>query len=94
MIDDLQISSEARRLILALSQNYAFLPSKPQSNDNRIYDRQAPWSSDFIANKGRGQILLLHGKPGVGKFWSFPHLTSPICPVFSLHYRGCHAQGC
>jgi SpoVK/Ycf46/Vps4 family AAA+-type ATPase len=25
------------------------------------------WTSDFVPTKGRGQILLLHGKPGVGK---------------------------
>ena len=27
----------------------------------------APWTADFIENKGDGQIFLLHGSPGVGK---------------------------
>lgn len=67
LIDDLQISSEARRFILALSQSYAITPSKLLRNKNEIHNGKAPWSSDFIANKGRGQILLLHGKPGVGE---------------------------
>ena len=26
-----------------------------------------PWNADFIQGKGQGQIILLHGKPGVGK---------------------------
>lgn len=27
----------------------------------------APWTADFVQNKGEGQIFLLHGSPGVGK---------------------------
>ncbi|KAK9786666.1 putative P-loop containing nucleoside triphosphate hydrolase protein [Seiridium cardinale] len=26
-----------------------------------------PWPSDFVKNKGKGRIFLLHGSPGVGK---------------------------
>jgi ATP-dependent Lon protease len=26
-----------------------------------------PWTADWIENKGKGQIFLLHGPPGVGK---------------------------
>ncbi|KAK7983229.1 hypothetical protein PG989_010631 [Apiospora arundinis] len=29
-----------------------------------------PWSADFIANKGEGAVVLLHGPPGVGKTYT------------------------
>jgi len=88
MIEDLQISSEARRLILALSQTYAVPPSNPKPSKNGICNINAPWSSDFIPNKGRGQILLLHGKPGVGKSWPFPFLISSSSCISTLHQCG------
>ncbi|KAI9726367.1 MAG: hypothetical protein M1828_001641 [Chrysothrix sp. TS-e1954] len=34
---------------------------------NRTASFPPRWSSDFVPNKGQGQIILLHGKPGVGK---------------------------
>ena len=32
-----------------------------------------PWTADFIPGKGQGQVVMLHGPPGVGKF-SLPHV--------------------
>lgn len=43
-------------MIKALSQRY----TKQKESDEKS-------SADFVANKGEGQIFLLHGKPGVGK---------------------------
>ncbi|KAL9622184.1 MAG: hypothetical protein Q9160_003367 [Pyrenula sp. 1 TL-2023] len=71
MIEDLQVSGETKRLIQALSQNYGTRGSLAHDNDSgAARDELSPsstWSSDFIPNKGRGQVLLLHRKPGVGK---------------------------
>lgn len=33
----------------------------------RKYTCESTWSADFIEGKGEGSIVLLHGKPGVGK---------------------------
>lgn len=44
---------------------------KEESNGNGVKARNATatgrWSGDFVPGKGQGQIVLLHGKPGVGK---------------------------
>jgi SpoVK/Ycf46/Vps4 family AAA+-type ATPase len=29
-----------------------------------------PWSADFVQGKGEGNIVLLHGPPGVGKTYT------------------------
>lgn len=54
-------------MIQALSRSYALNPNKSKTSGIAKDDHQGPWSSDFIPNKGGGQIILLHGKPGVGK---------------------------
>jgi AAA+ superfamily predicted ATPase len=53
LIDDLIIDDELKKMIQSLAKSYT-------SGTGR-------WSADFIQDKGEGQILLLHGKPGVGK---------------------------
>lgn len=71
MIDDLQVSDETKRLIQALSQSYATRGSHHHDHDSEAARAEpsssSTWSSEFVPNKGRGQVLLLHGKPGVGK---------------------------
>ncbi|KAK8231335.1 hypothetical protein BKA81DRAFT_344244 [Phyllosticta paracitricarpa] len=37
---------------------------------NRQMKTKIPWSTDFIKNKGRGVVVLLHGPPGVGKTYT------------------------
>jgi hypothetical protein len=66
VMDDLQVSDETKRLIQALSQTYA-LPSDVKGSSKDPMLPPTAWTADFVSNKGRGQILLLHGKPGVGK---------------------------
>ncbi|TVY86811.1 ATPase family AAA domain-containing protein 3B [Lachnellula willkommii] len=59
-IDSLVIPDERRTMIKALVNRY--------TNTGAIKSKaHAPWSADFIADKGEGQIFLLHGSPGVGK---------------------------
>jgi SpoVK/Ycf46/Vps4 family AAA+-type ATPase len=67
MIDDLQITQEARNLVRALSHNFAIAPKSSQQQTNGEATARRPWSADFVPGKGGGRIILLHGKPGVGK---------------------------
>jgi SpoVK/Ycf46/Vps4 family AAA+-type ATPase len=50
-----------------LSRNYTTTSKSSSSHEHVKEDHQGPWSSDFVQSKGGGQIILLHGKPGVGK---------------------------
>lgn len=34
------------------------------------------WSADFIEGKGSGQIILLHGPPGVGKTYTVESIAA------------------
>lgn len=66
MIDDLQISQEAKSLVQALSHNFQ-IPLRPKVYPNQVNNTtHKPWSADFVPGKGGGRIILLHGKPGVG----------------------------
>ena len=70
MIHDLQVDQNIKRMILALAHSYSIeQPEAPKEDATKVMTTKSaqPWSSDFVPNKGRGQILLLHGKPGVGK---------------------------
>lgn len=67
MINDLQISDEARRLVLALSDTYKARPERLPGSKIERANSFKPWNADFVPEKGGGQIILLHGKPGVGK---------------------------
>lgn len=65
MIDDLQITTGAKRLIQAFSQTFSMsIPTSSEERTPRPLSR-APtgvWSADFVPGKGRGQIMLLHGR--------------------------------
>ncbi|CAI7628266.1 unnamed protein product [Penicillium viridicatum] len=41
-----------------------------QALSNRQNSKIGHWSADFIEGKGSGQIILLHGPPGVGKTYT------------------------
>lgn len=55
-IPDANVDPEGLRIIKALS--------------DRHINSKAPWSADFIKNKGEGVVVLLHGPPGVGKTYT------------------------
>ena len=80
MINDLQISDEARRLTLALSHNYKMRPEKRLGDTLQRSESFTPWNADFVPEKGGGQIILLHGKPGVGKSINSLSPRSTRCP--------------
>jgi SpoVK/Ycf46/Vps4 family AAA+-type ATPase len=44
-----------------------------EKDEQRKKDKQhatTPWTADYIENKGKGLVFLLHGKPGVGKTYT------------------------
>ena len=59
LINQLVIDAEDKQMIKAICQTYA---------TDSHHNRRTAWSADIIQGKGEGQIFLLHGKPGVGKF--------------------------
>lgn len=61
MIDKLVMDPARIKTLKALAGSYI------RENKHGVKSTQAPWSADFIQGKGQGQIILLHGKPGVGK---------------------------
>ncbi|KAL8806362.1 MAG: hypothetical protein Q9182_001392 [Xanthomendoza sp. 2 TL-2023] len=59
-IDNLVMDEGTKNMIKALTYSY----TRPADSAHQ------PWSADFIQNKGKGQIFLLHGRPGVGKTYT------------------------
>lgn len=61
VIDKLVMDPARIRTLKALASSYI------RENQHGVVSTQLAWSADFIQGKGRGQIILLHGPPGVGK---------------------------
>lgn len=64
MIDNLVMERSRLDMIKALSKSFR---GKDRRNAKGAKIDRSPWSADFVSGKGSGLILLLHGKPGVGK---------------------------
>ncbi|RMY51205.1 hypothetical protein D0865_06484 [Hortaea werneckii] len=70
-IKNLQLDSSAAQIIKALSMQ------QDQSGDS--------WGADFIEGKGAGQVILLHGPPGVGKTYTVEGISEWLRrPLLSL----------
>ncbi|KAI7152871.1 hypothetical protein KC349_g8727 [Hortaea werneckii] len=70
-IKNLQLDPAAVQIIKALSMQ------QDQSGDS--------WGADFIEGKGAGQIVLLHGPPGVGKTYTVEGISEWLRrPLISL----------
>jgi hypothetical protein len=61
MIDNLVMDPIRIKTLKALAGSYV------RKNLHGDEMKTEPWNADFIQGKGQGQIILLHGKPGVGK---------------------------
>lgn len=61
MIDNLVMDPTRVKMLKALAGSYI------RQNVHGEESKGVPWNADFIQGKGQGQIILLHGKPGVGK---------------------------
>lgn len=64
ILSTLVMKTDRIEMIKALSQKYI------RSTERTRHVRNEFWSADFIRGKGRSQIILLHGKPGVGKTYT------------------------
>ncbi|KFX93902.1 hypothetical protein O988_06576 [Pseudogymnoascus sp. VKM F-3808] len=64
MIDKLVMDTARIKILKALASSYI------REDKHGVKSTLPPWSADFIQGKGQGQIILLHGKPGVGKTWT------------------------
>ena len=64
ILDTLVMKQERIEMIKALSQKFV------RHDDDRKQAQREFWSADFIKGKGRSQVILLHGKPGVGKTYT------------------------
>ena len=60
MIDDLQVDGEIKNLMKALSQTYTERGVTVSGHETPVRSPRQPWSSDFVPDKGRGQLFLLH----------------------------------
>lgn len=58
LIDSLIIPEATRRLLEQLANRYTST------------GQDAPWTADLVEGKGEGVIILLHGKPGIGKTYT------------------------
>jgi DNA polymerase III delta prime subunit len=75
-INDLVLDPEENKSLLkALAKRYAQKPADIDVLPPVIKDGvtvvgnspDGPYAADFVEGKGEGQIILLHGPPGVGK---------------------------
>lgn len=64
ILDTLVMKPERINMLKALSKNYV------RPDDDKSGRPKEFWSADFIKGKGKSQIILLHGKPGVGKTYT------------------------
>ncbi|KAI9655727.1 MAG: hypothetical protein M1821_005162 [Bathelium mastoideum] len=60
---DIQSQEEVMRSLVLEDSNMEILQAVCQAHDHA-------WKIEFIENKGEGQIVLLHGPPGVGKTYT------------------------
>ncbi|KAH0542492.1 hypothetical protein FGG08_003088 [Glutinoglossum americanum] len=62
-MDDLVVDPETKDVIKSLASIY----TRPENFEGPGMNSALPWAADVIKGKGDGQIILLHGPPGVGK---------------------------
>ncbi|KAH7378244.1 hypothetical protein BKA66DRAFT_466882 [Pyrenochaeta sp. MPI-SDFR-AT-0127] len=55
------------RMFIEQQQSISHNPAEHKETSNT---RVVPWTADYVENKGKGLVFLLHGKPGVGKTYT------------------------
>lgn len=83
LFDRLVMKGSTKETIKSLTQMYIRDSAGPHLREEHMYKKitqvhksqgrkpeDASWSPDFIAGKGEGLTILLHGRPGVGKTYT------------------------
>lgn len=82
LFEKLVLNEATKKMIRDLTEMYIRDTAKPAfRNDLSIKltsvhkaveakEKVKTWSADFVQGKGEGLIILLHGKPGVGKTYT------------------------
>lgn len=91
LIDNLVLKPHYKNMIQSLSKNFmeqkstASVKRHDALDASKDADASQSWTADFIENKGKGLIFLLHGKPGVGKTYTAEciaeHVRRPLLPI-------------
>lgn len=74
LIDNLALNEAIKRMLQSLSRQNLGRPMTSASIAaaspiaGRLKAR--PWTADYIEDKGKGLVVLLHGKPGVTKTYT------------------------
>lgn len=80
MIDKLVMDTARIKILKALASSYI------REDKHGVKSTLPPWSADFIQGKGQGQIILLHGRPGVGKTCTAGKAASGIQDIYSANF--------
>jgi len=88
LVENLVLKPHFKNLILNLSKTFMDQKSVSKEKDEDESENGEvvqSWSADFVQNKGKGLIFLLHGKPGVGKTYTAEciaeHVKRPLLPI-------------
>ncbi|KZM24333.1 ATP binding [Ascochyta rabiei] len=89
LMDSLVLKDETKKMLQNLSSLYMQHSQEPGSHETVVPtgDRPLarPWNADYIEDKGKGLVLLLHGKPGVGKTYTAECIAHSIKrPLLSI----------
>ncbi|KAJ4408463.1 hypothetical protein N0V91_003114 [Didymella pomorum] len=89
LIDSLVLKDSYKMMLQHLCrmfvQKKAAATVGPRPKDDSEATTITPWAADFVENKGKGLIFLLHGKPGVGKTYTAEciadHVKRPLLSI-------------
>jgi signal recognition particle GTPase len=81
MIDKLVMDTARIKILKALASSYI------REDQHGVKSTLPPWNADFIQGKGQGQIILLHGKPGVGKTLTAGKVACSVKNLYSINFR-------
>lgn len=73
-MESLVLESTTKKFLHSLCRLYVAQSTDPISKKPTVTSDGRPqakaWNADYIDNKGKGLVVLLHGKPGVGKTYT------------------------
>jgi hypothetical protein len=74
LLDSLVLHPATKKMLFSLCQLYLQQNTDSATSKsiakNDSHPKAKVWSADYVDEKGKGLVLLLHGKPGVGKTYT------------------------